>query len=118
MAREIFRRYPVLLVNQGKLYAQQLKDVSGNIIRSPETGRPINIFHAEMAKLIEDGAIRMIHKITPGYVYIVTNQYEERMFQHERDEGSEFPHTEYSVYFDDDFVRPTNSRWAQYREQQ
>lgn len=118
MARETVRRYPVVLLNQGKLYAQLLRDVTGNIIRSPETGMPLNIFQDEMARLIDDGAIRMIHKLTPGYVYIVTNHYDEQMFKHEREEGSEFPHTEYSVYFDEDFIAPRNSPWARYREQQ
>lgn len=118
MAREIVRRFPIVLLNQGKLYAQQLVDVTGNTIRSPETGRPLNIFQDEMARLIENGDIRLIHKVTPGYVYIVTNSYDEQMFKHERDHGSEFPHTEYSVYFDEDFTMPRYSAWAYYRERQ
>lgn len=118
MARNFATRYPVALINQGKLHAQQLYDVNGNIIRNPETGLSVNVFQPEMEDLVNDGAIRLIHKVTPGYVYIVTNTHDESTFKYERDNGSEYPGTEYSVYFDDDFTPPRNSRWAYYREQQ
>jgi len=107
------RRYTVVLKDEGKLHAPQLRDVNGNILRGADD-RPLSIFDEELTELIKNGAVRLIHKLTPGYVYIVTDTYDERMFQYERDNGSERPNTQYTVYFDDDFVAPTTSPWARY----
>lgn len=107
------RRYTVVLKDEGKLHAPQLRDVNGNILRDTD-GRVLSIFDQELSDLIKDGAVRFIHKVNPGYVYIVTNTTDELVFQHERDNGSEHPYTQYTVYFDDDFVAPNRSPWAHY----
>lgn len=112
------RRFPVVLQNQGPVFQKTLKDVTGNILRSPTTGQPINMFNAEMRELIEQGKIRIIHKVNPGYVYFTTNLYDETTFQTDRDNGSEFPWTEYAVYFDEDFQEPPKSRMLIYRHRQ
>ena len=118
MGAEDSRRFPVVIQNQGPVFQKELRDVTGCILRSDETGQPINMFQKEMNDMLEDGRIRMIHKLNPGYVYFVTNEYDKQMFISDRDTGSEYPYTEYSVYFDEDFRTPKKPGWAIYRQRQ
>lgn len=112
------RRFPVVIQNQGPVFQKTLRDVTGSLLLSPTNGRPLNMFSVELRDLLEEGKIRVIHRVDPGYVYFVTNTYDERMFQSDRDNGSEFPYTEYYVYFDEDFKEPPRSRRLIYRHRQ
>lgn len=100
------KTFPIGVILRKSCNRQFLYDVDGNVIRGVN-GDPLNVFKPEMAAKFDDGSLRIIRVISPGYRYFVQRQAQQDRFMEEREKGAPIEYRTYHLYVDED----TDYRW-------
>lgn len=94
--------FPIHFVIRKNCYKQYLYDIDGCLIRGGD-GKPLNVFQHEMMERFDNGSLRIVRVLEPGYRYFVQRQSQQDRFIREREQGgSECRFRSYHIYVDED----------------
>lgn len=93
---------PIKLINKGTIYGKILVDVDGCVLHDKD-GNLLTLYSRALRTAMEEGKIRCIHALYPGYRYFVRSQWQYDRFVQDREFGVEDPNRCYCIYTDDDF---------------
>lgn len=95
--------YKITLMCKKSIYAHQLMDVEGNVLRN-EAGQVLNVYKHEFADYLKEGKVRFIHAVSPGFAYFITSRAQLNRFLYDRKYGGECMGVKYFIYADDDMA--------------